>query len=98
MTPGTVTLEARSPLRTDKHLLAPDGTDSVDGTIHVKGGLGIGGSFFDGIFAAGGGFLTFDTRDIKKPFADTYHNKNWYIYLNFQPVSTLRAALKRTKP
>ena len=97
VTPGTVTLEETSPLRKEMRLRQPDGTPNTDGTIHVRGGLGLGFSFFDGVFAVGVGYITLDKRDIEQTFAKDYGNRKGYIYLNFQPISTLRAGLKRTK-
>ena len=87
--PGNVTLDEQSPARLENRL------NSATGTVHVDVGWGLGLSFFDGVFAAGVGQLYFDKRQFTTPEPGDGHNT--YFYINFQPISSLRTALKHVK-
>lgn len=93
--PGTVTLDEHSPLRKEGRVVGPDGTPVPNGSIHVDSGFGIGFSFFDGVLAAGFGMLRYDSRLIRDMREGEDHNM--YLYVNFQPISSLRAGLKHIK-
>lgn len=89
ITPGKVTLDEKSPLRTSGRL------DNKNGEISVDGGLALGLSLMDGIMTLGYGRVRFDKRDIANPVSGEARNE--YFYLNLQPISSIRTFVKQRK-
>jgi hypothetical protein len=88
--PGSIQLDTDSPLVTSQRLKDPDRRMKVD----IGGTVGF--SFLDGILAAGIGGLKYDTRSISGILPDEKRAR--FYYLQLQPLSAIRVAIKRSKP
>ncbi len=87
--PSSVEFDAQSRSVLDSIVL------DKSGKVDVEFGMAFGFTFLDGIIATGYGFLHYDKRDFREPATlkgSTFGDG--FFYLNIQPVSAIKSALK----
>jgi hypothetical protein len=89
ITPGRVKLDDDSQLRVQNRL------QNTNGEIPVDYGYAFGFSVINGAITFGYGTVNFDSRQIVNPSSSD--KKSHYLYVNFQAISAIRAALASGK-
>lgn len=87
--PGNIQFDDKSPLRINKN------TIDTTGKVNVDYGGAVGLSIFDGMISVGFGGIFYDRRDfvnVQNMSKSIFQNN--FVYLNLQPVSLVKAAIK----
>jgi hypothetical protein len=72
---------------------------TTDRSVQLDGGVAGGFTFFDGIISIGVGYLNYDQRDFNQSSPDFKwkYTSNYFGYVNIQPISAIRSAIKKIK-
>lgn len=89
--PSFIEFEIGSPLLTNGNVIDPKGK------VRVDYGVAFGLSFLDSMFALGFGGIFYDQRDFQNTAGKKGEFQDNFWYVNFQPISAIKAYLKSRK-